>query len=177
MFKTSASLLFLALTAASCTHVTNIKSNGHYWQRSSTTSALYLRGPQAQHTLNKDISDCVVELRELERLGSIRDALPADLSTPRTDRAEPGSATARFDTPNKDDINYTRYFDYADFEGCMFARGWERVEYLPYDVADTARDVYLDTIVNQESRKGSTPRSLSWSGSNSTSSDFDNLNN
>ena len=166
---------FIALT--SCTVIEKQEITGHYWQRASSDSALYLRGPQAQHQLNKHIAECVYELKELERLGSIRDAVPADLEAERSDQANAGSKTAFYDTPIEDDINFTRYFDYADFDGCMFAKGWERVEYVPYNVADTSRDVYYKTIIDQENRKGSTPRRMDYDGYDlDDEDDFDNLN-
>ena len=53
-----------------------IEQSGQYWQRVHTSSALYLRGPKAQQMLNRNIARCVVELRELERLGAVKNAIP-----------------------------------------------------------------------------------------------------
>ena len=69
-------LSFSTLAVAACAVPPKLE-DAQYWQRKSATSALYLRGPKAQQTLHKDIADCVTEIDELERLGPLREALPA----------------------------------------------------------------------------------------------------
>ena len=32
------------------------------------------------------------------------------------------------------------HFEFVDFETCMRSRGWERLEYVPYDTAVRSRD-------------------------------------
>ena len=57
----------LAVTGA-CTPGKSVNDiGGQFWQRVSVSEAVYQQGPKAQQMLNRDISRCVVELRELER--------------------------------------------------------------------------------------------------------------
>lgn len=116
-----------------------------YWQRNSSSSALYLRGPKAQQMLHRDISHCTIEIAELHNVGELREAIPAYYATGN----EMGERTASqkelddWDTPERDGYLYSEHLDYHDFETCMVAKGWERMEYLPYDVAEKARQDYL----------------------------------
>lgn len=131
-----------------------LRYKGQYWQRASTSSAIYLRGPKAQQILNQDVARCVSDLRELEHLGAIREAFPAN---PRPDGTVPDPATpdgrmAQWDTPERKGPLYSEHLDYHDFEGCMASKGWERVEDLPYDVARKARGQYLDVITGRAYR-------------------------
>lgn len=132
----------------------DLRHRGQYWQRANTSSAIYLRGPKAQQTLNQDIARCVSDLRELERLGAIREAFPADPNPDGTvpDPATPPGRMAQWDTPSRKGPLYSEHLDYHDFEGCMASKGWERVENLPYDIAKKARGEYLDVITGREYR-------------------------
>lgn len=127
------------LTLAACETGPEFKY-AQYWQRADASSALYLRGPKAQQTLHQHMSQCVAEVNELHRLGSIRRAVPADLN-----ESNP-HGLKNYDTPERDGYKYAEYFDYADFETCMRHHGWERVEHLPYDRAQEARQTWTDTI-------------------------------
>ena len=120
-----------------------IEKKGQYWQRVHSSSALYLRGPKAQQMLNRHIAQCVTELRELERLGAVRNAIPhyAEGYVLSKDEAE----IAGYDTPERDKELFAEHSDYIDFEGCMMAKGWERIKYVPYDVAAEASDNYKMT--------------------------------
>lgn len=125
--------------------------DAQYWQRKNATSALYLRGPKAQQSLHMDISTCVNELSELERLGSLRDAIPADTQDGRVpDQRTAEGKMAKWDSPKRDGYLYSEHLPYHDFETCMDAKGWERVESLPYGQAETARGDYLRTIRGAE---------------------------
>lgn len=131
----------------------DIKERGQFWQRVNTSSALYLRGPKAQQMLNRDIARCVTELRELERLGAVRNAIPeyvdgVVLSTPEAE-------LAGWDTPERDKELFAEHSDYIDFEGCMIASGWERIRYVPFDVAAQAEENYkrTHTKYREEARK------------------------
>lgn len=130
-----------------------IAEGGQYWQRVHSSSALYLRGPKAQQMLNRNIARCVTELRELERLGSVKDAIPeyADGLVLSTEEAE----LAGWDTPERDKELFAEHSDYIDFEGCMMAKGWERIEYVPFDIAGEARENYkiTHTKTREEARK------------------------
>ena len=119
--------------------------------------------------LNRSIARCVTELRELERLGAVKDAIPAfaDGYVLNTDEAE----MAGIDTPERDRELFAEHSDYIDFEGCMFAKGWERVKYVPYDVAHEARDNYklTHTTYRDEARGRAVSKK-------DAKGDFDHLN-
>lgn len=144
--KTLALMSLPALMLAACSTTPSLE-DAQYWQRKSASSALYLRGPKAQQMLHKDIADCVTEIDELERLGPLRENLPADTQNGMV--PDPSSARGKlqkWDSPKRDGALYAEHFNYTDFEGCMSYRGWERVENLPYDRATTARRNYLETL-------------------------------
>ncbi len=117
-----------------------------YWQRNTASSALYLQGPKAQQMLHQDIATCVNEIKELNRLGEIRSAIPANYNSGNTIEKHTAAEQdlAGYDTPARDGFLYNEHLDYHDFESCMDGKGWERVEYLPYDKADIARQEYLN---------------------------------
>lgn len=122
-----------------------------YWQRKNATSALYLRGPKAQQTLHMDLATCVNEISELERLGALREAIPADLKNGRV--PDPSTAQGKldhWDTPTRDGYLNAEHLPYSDFETCMDAKGWERVEALPYGQADIARKNYMKVVTGYE---------------------------
>ena len=139
--------LLLTLAACSTPHI----DNGQYWQRSSVSEAAYMEGPKAQQMLNRDISRCVVELRELEGLGSVKDAIPAArdgtvLSPKEMDEKQ----LEDWDTPERDGALLAEHTDYTDFEGCMTSKGWERVKYVPFEVATKARKSWFKANVNYD---------------------------
>lgn len=143
---TLALLSFTTLTLAAC-HVPPMLEDAQYWQRKNATSAIYLRGPKAQQTLHMDIATCANEISELERLGALREAIPADTRDGKVpDPASAPGKLAKWDTPKKDGYLYSEHLPYTDFETCMDAKGWERVESLPYDRATTAREDYLENV-------------------------------
>lgn len=127
----------------------DLHTEGQYWQRSSASSAIYMRGPKAQQMLNRDIATCVTDLKELRRLGSLKNIFPAGLDENGfpIDPDSPEGRMATFDTPERDGDLRTEVFDYSDFESCMDTKGWERVEYLPYARAKAARANYTATIL------------------------------
>jgi hypothetical protein len=159
MRKTISLLLLsgvMALTLGACetmplrTDLTNAK----FWQRAETSSAIYQRGPKAQQMLHRDISRCTVEVRELKRLGGMRVATPADADVNGTipDQKTPEGHLAAWDSPERDGYLLTEHTDYHDFETCMMTKGWERVEYLPYNISEQARDTYIETITGERRR-------------------------
>ena len=155
----------------------DIEKAGQYWQRVHTSSALYLRGPKAQQMLNRDIARCVTELREMERLGAVKDAIPKYAQGIVMSNADEAKL-AGWDMPERDRDLLAEHTDYIDFEGCMLAKGWERIKYVPFDVAREARENYLNTHVAHRPRKeivthASTHRSKS---KRKTGSDYDHLN-
>lgn len=144
-----ASLSALTLTAA-CQAPYKME-DAQYWSRKNATSALYLRGPKAQQTLHMDISTCVNELSELERVGALRDAIPADTKNGQVpDPRTPQGKLDQWNSPKRDGFLHSEYLPYTDFETCMDAKGWERVESLPYVQADTARSNYLRNVRGYE---------------------------
>ncbi len=148
----------------------DIEQKGQYWQRVSTSSALYLRGPKAQQMLNRDIARCVTELRELERLGAVRNAIPEYAKG--IVLSEDEAKMAGWDTPERDKELFAEHSDYIDFEGCMLAKGWERIKYVPFDTLEQANENYKDTHVKY--RK--TSKSKSKNRKSKSSSDYSNLN-
>jgi hypothetical protein len=127
--------------------------DAQYWQRSNATSALYLEGPKAQQTLHQDIANCTNEINELQHLGAMRRAIPADTQNGQvSDPESPQGRMAGWDTPERDGYLRAEHSDYHDFETCMDAKGWERVEYLPYTTADRARQEYLENMNRNEKR-------------------------
>ena len=117
-----------------------------YWQRQNASSALYLQGPKAQQMLHKEISECVTEIGELEKLGELRRAVPAHYNSGNSAEYRTASQAElnQWDSPARDGYLYAEHLDYHDFETCMGAKGWERVEHLPYTAADKARQDYID---------------------------------
>lgn len=120
--------------------------NGQYWQRVSASDAIYLQGPKAQQILNRDISRCVTELREMERLGQIKDAIPTDFAGRVLNPDE--RALYDEDTPERDGSLFTEHGDYQNFEACMLDKGWERVKHVPYKVAARAEEAFFANHVD-----------------------------
>src|SRR5690606_10353228 len=89
-----------------------------YWQRISVGEAVYMQGAKAQQMLNQDIADCVVGLRELERLGVLRNTIPTDIVGRVKD---PDTIMHEWETPSHEDYVRTEYKGYTDFEGCMLS--------------------------------------------------------
>jgi hypothetical protein len=132
-----------------------VRERADYWQRSDSISALYLTGPKAQHQLNMDLAACVAEVKELVRLGSIRRASP-----PPGLAMEPGMRQG-WDSPTRDGPLYTEYTDFQDFDGCMYTKGWSRVNYVRPMVAQGAAANYVTTILGHP---------VGWGGGSSYSS-------
>lgn len=151
-FKKSALLAscFSALVIVACGGpgyaTKNQLEDAKYWQRKNSTSALYLQGPKAQQKLHMDISSCVNEISELEKLGEIRRAIPANYNTGNTmeQRTASQKELDQWDSPERDGYLYAEHLDYHDFETCMDVKGWERVNFLPTSDIDKANQAYLD---------------------------------
>jgi len=171
----SVAVLFV-LAACSAQPVNkDLETNPHFWQRVDATSALYLQGPKAQQILNRDLSRCVTELRELERLGAIRVATPGDTQDGKVpDPETPEGALAQWETPERDGMLRAEHLGYHDFRTCMLSRGWESIEHVPYEIAEQAREVYTETILGQRYRTKTRQRDDS--PIRKSGGDFDNLN-
>lgn len=170
-------MLVLGLTACESRRVSklDLMTSPNYWQRAEATSAIYQRGPKAQQMLNRDISRCVTELRELERLGAIRYATPGEMAPNGTvpDPNTPDGALAQYDTPERDGYLRAEGLPYHDFEGCMQAKGWERIEHVPYDVAEQSRKDYIKAVTGEDYQTKTRQREDFQS---KPAGDFDNLN-
>lgn len=126
-----------------------IEENGRYWQRIDTTDAIYQQGPKAQQMLFQDIARCTSSINEMQRLGAIKNAVPAETFNAAGEKVDYASAEgrlAKYDTPERDGYMRTEYYDYTDFEGCMTYKGWERTKYVNYQTSTKSRDVYLDNL-------------------------------
>ncbi len=154
MFKKFVLPLSLAsLVAASACSPVNI-DDAKYWQRKNASSSLYLQGPKAQQMLHQNIAGCVNEIKELEKLGEIRQAIPANYNSGNQldQRTASQQELDQWDSPARDGYLYAEHSDYHDFETCMDYKGWERVEYLPFEEADRAREDYLDRYVRKKKK-------------------------
>lgn len=137
-------LPLLALTACGTAVPKKDMNKAQYWQRSSISDAAYQQGPKAQEMLNRDIASCVATLKEMERLGMVRNTIPADNMGRVLDRDE--EQYMAFDTPDRFGGINLETNDYHDFEGCMISNGWERTMFVPYSVAGRSRETYLKSI-------------------------------
>lgn len=146
-------LLLTGLAACESAPVNREKllTEPHFWQRSEASSAIYQRGPKAQQMLSRDIARCVTEIRELERLGAIRYITPGEMTeyglVPDPDT--PAGSLAEWEEPDRDGYLRAEYLDYDDFETCMMDKGWERINYVPYSVAEESRSDYIDAVLGE----------------------------
>lgn len=152
MFPKKAVLIVASiLLVSACTgkHPGTDDIEGQYWQRNTAESALYLRGPEAQHKLHGDIAHCAAEVREMQYLAGIRNTAP----------------------PHRHAPIYQEHKGFTDFETCMHANGWERVDYVPYATKERAHRTYLHAM------EGIAPRSrIGRSTKPPEDGDFDHLN-
>ena len=153
-----------------CSPVKKI-DEAQYWQRTSASEAAYLQGPKVQQMLNLDISRCVTELRELERIGVIENAIPVDRSGSLRD--PDAEDIRRLGTVER--YGYLRAEDrpYHDFETCMHAKGWQRIKYVPYDRVDRAQNDYLSTL-GERARKKVTSEASKTTANNRNDYDLNN---
>ena len=152
-----------------------LETNARFWQRADVKEASYMEGPKVQQMLHRDISRCVVEMRELERLGTLRTITPAEtmMGGEVRDPHSPEGALAQWETPKRDGALRAEFSEYSDFETCMQAKGWERVEHVPYDVAYRSREVYSKTILREQYRTKAGERDLP---SSEKDGEWDHLN-
>jgi hypothetical protein len=143
-------VLFLVFLTACST------AEPQYWQRTSASSQIYTQGPKAQHMLNRDLSQCVLEMKELERLGTLRNAGPVLDSNWRLKDPDQRKMSDYVDRPEYDGYLRAELLDYHDFDSCMEAHGWDRTKYVPFEVADRSRKNYLKAIhgENYQSKTG-----------------------
>lgn len=150
----------LALAACHPLTMDELKANAYYWQRADASEAIYQEGPKAQQMLHRDVARCVTELRELDRLTNLRFTIPAD-NNPDGNPPDPSTASGdlkQWGTPERDGYLMTELSDYPDFETCMQAKGWERMEHVPYDVAQRSRRTYIETLTGKPYKGDMPPR-------------------
>lgn len=145
----------LGLTAltlvAACSTPPKAKE-GQFWQRVNASDATYIRGTKAQQLLNRNISRCVTDLRELERLGQLRDTIPTSASGKVLGPDE--LALRGRDAPQRDGALLAEHYDYHDFESCMLSNGWERTSTIPFETARRAGESYSKNHVGSKSIDG-----------------------
>lgn len=137
-------LMVLAMVAGCAPQKSTAPASGQFWRSTDTQSALYLRGPKAQSRLHNDIGGCVAKVRELVRLGAIREGTPprrADLE--RQDR-DPFASS--FDTPSHSGAMRIEVRAYNNFETCMRQQGWEPVHYVNGPTLEEARANFIETV-------------------------------
>lgn len=145
----SLSLVAVVLSGCGTQVQKEFDENGRYWQRIGVTDSIYQQGPKAQQLLFQDLANCTSVVNEMERMGAIKEAVPAETWDRNANRVIPESPQARlenWDSPERDGFMRTEMYDFHDFEGCMSNKGWERVRYVNYKTDERARDTYLDTI-------------------------------
>lgn len=152
MTKLSSLLLIataaLALTACAQDIRYELETDAQYWQRIDTTDMIYQRGPKAQQMLFRDIARCTTELKEMERLGALRNTIPDDAygnQEPPTP-GSPDSRMADWDSPERQGYLYAEHYPYSDFETCMTYKGWERTRYINTDTQRRSWNDYLDAV-------------------------------
>lgn len=124
---------------------------GQFWQRVNASDATYIRGTKAQQLLNRNIAHCVTDLRELERLGQLRDTIPADGSGRVLGPDE--RAIKGYDTPERDGALLAEHYDYHDFDSCMASNGWERTSTIPFETARRAGEAYSGNHVETRNKR------------------------
>lgn len=147
--KTSRIILFFGISALAVTggcESTPKVDNAQYWQRSNATETTYINGPKAQQLLNRDIARCVTELRELERLGQIKDAIPTTASGRLLNPDEIEMKKA--DTPLREGYLFGEHKNYEDFEGCMDHAGWERTRTISYEATKRSENNFFANHIN-----------------------------
>ena len=143
--KTNRIILFIGISAlavtAGCSSTKPKVDNGQYWQRTNASESIYINGPKAVQLLNRDIARCVTELRELERLGQIKDAIPTNSKgrVLNPDEAE----LKRVDSPEREGYLFAEHKNYHDFESCMDHAGWERTTTVSYEAVERAESNFF----------------------------------
>lgn len=142
-FIASIAIIFIATPALAQVSDRLIDQESQYWQRINAASAAYTYGVKAQQLLNHNIAFCTAELKTLQDLNHVHRALSKNPKGGFQDVKESEYYGWKTQTPIGVDLNVTG--EYHDFEGCMRSHGWERVKYVPYDVASEARETYKAT--------------------------------
>lgn len=121
-----------------------------YWQRVEDNSALYMTGPKAQQALDENIASCVREVDELVELDALRETMPPDTHSEYHRALKASGVLDYYDTPMRYGEQMVSHGDFHDYESCMRSKGWERVQFVRYQVASQAGKTYRQT---QQMRK------------------------
>lgn len=144
-----------ALSLAACNSPANSRKyytdSAAYWQRASTAGVVHMDGPKAQQTLQRDIARCYTEVKELETLGTLRNALPPANTRYRNPQSQE-QQLSQWERDPSQKYALAEKGTFQNFNGCMVEKGWERVEYLPYDISKKDRGEYTDSIKTQRYR-------------------------
>lgn len=132
-------LILTVLIASACSNTPHFH-NSQYWQHKNVSESIYMTGPKAQQMLNRDIARCVSEIRELENMGVLKDAIPTDYHGRVLDPDK--LALYNQDSPERNGKLFAEHSDFHDFQGCMNNKGWERIKYVPYDTSAAAIQSY-----------------------------------
>lgn len=115
-----------------------------YWQRVEDNSALWMTGPKAQQTLDENIASCVRQVDELVELGALRETLPPDTHSEYHRALKASGDLDYYDTPTRYGEHRVSHKDFHDFDSCMRYSGWERVNFVRYQVAKQAEKTNND---------------------------------
>jgi len=135
----------VTLTITACESAPKNPMDFQYWQRSSVSSAIYMQGPKAQQALHRDIARCVSEVKELQHLNKSKSPFIINKSTQRLHNPDQKKHMG-YNTPEYNGYLLSEHTNYHDFDSCMAHKGWERTQYIPYDISERARNSYIKSI-------------------------------
>lgn len=143
MKKTKMMIAALGLLAVSgC--VWNAPTKQAYWQRVEDNSALWMTGPKAQQVLDEHIASCVRQVDEMVELGALRETMPPDTHSEYHRALKASGDLDYYDTPTRYGEMRVAHHDFHDFDSCMRYMGWERVNFVRYQVAKQANETNND---------------------------------
>lgn len=114
-----------------------------YWQRANVSDAAFQTGPKVQQMLDRDIARCVTEMRELQNVWALKNPINTAKDGTVAPARDAGTRQSEPDPKTHDGALLTEYRDYQDFEGCMIAKGWERVRSVNYPDAERGETNYV----------------------------------
>lgn len=148
------------LTGCAGSRLDHQLARAKYWKRIDVTEVTYINGVHAQRTLNQDISTCVTDIRQQERMRALREAIPANIHGQADQYGEnyPDElALNEWDTPERDGYLRAEHNDYHNFESCMYDKGWTRTEFVPYDTVQRAHKAFKKNIGYEDNEAAITP--------------------
>jgi hypothetical protein len=151
-FQHIAAFITLSLLLTGCTQsrLERQLAQGKYWKRTDVREVTYINGVQAQRLLNQDISTCITEIKQEERMRLLREAIPANIHGTQ-DQYPEGTfedelALNSWDTPERDRALRAEHYPYHNFESCMLDKGWTRTAFVAYDTVERAHKAYLKNV-------------------------------